>query len=380
MKNIIKKGSYLVMSLAILASCNDDENPLDIISTGGQTVLKTKSVTSFDINNTIELEYFLGNGVTVESVYLDAQEEANKITSTDNTAEFNISKLESIDDSFNVITNLSNGVTIQDDYSISIGAPVSVGSAEYTVVEAVDSKEAIIVTNNTLSATIDETQVRWKIGAEGEFQVGGELDIESSEKKMDSIDLRTIDLTDAPYNMMVNDTLHMEFISKSGTLMDTIKSSVVYITQSFVASTNSVTFDAETTEFHFLGSEDEEADITYDAAADEITISNSKIEVVKADEMTDEEFTTLTSDFVQVYNLFNEGSTLSKIEGPMNGEVYIFKVMRMVDGEEEEKAFYGFIKIGDKISTEVITNGETTTTNTLEVTVMEGSGTAPDSE
>ncbi len=384
MKKIIKKGTYFAMGLAIVASCNDIGNPLDIVSTGGQTVLKTKSVTTFDINNPIELEYMLGEGVTVQSVYLDSQEEANKITSTDNTATFNISKLDSIDATFNVLTNLSNGVTIQDDYSISVGAPVSVGAAEYTVVEAITSKEAIIVTNNTLTATIDNTEVRWKIGAEGTFQAGDDLDIESSEEKMDSIDLRTFDLTAAPYNMMVNDTLHMEFISKSGTLMDTIKSSVVYITQSFVESTQSVTFDAETTEFHLLGSEDEDADISYDAATDIITIANTDIEVVKVD-VTEEEFTALTTDFIQVYEMYDDGTTLDKIEAPSKGEVYVYQVVRMVaseeadaeEGDEVEKTFYGIIKIGDKVTSEIVTNGDTTTTTTLDVTAMEGFGKAP---
>jgi hypothetical protein len=221
MKNYLRYISLsMVFAGFLFTSCEEEDAPFEVPTyIGGYAYLADQSISSFDKNENLKIDFFTDSGVTVNSVEI-IQDEATLATATvgDGNATFNSSVFGdfAIDDAFNIMikTELSNGNTAKDPFTVDIVSPISIEDENPTELslDSLANGATVDYSIYTLSASIDVAELFIKKNSEGAYMnSAAEVSTEGG----------TIELADTNYenlNLAVNDTLYYEFRLESGDL------------------------------------------------------------------------------------------------------------------------------------------------------------------
>jgi hypothetical protein len=353
----------LLSSVFIISSCNELEE-IGYANIGAEPILKTTSISSFDINQIINIEYFLKEGISITSAsYNDSKIASQNLTVDNNKVSFNTSIKDSLTRKFNIITMLSNGMETTKNMGLSVHKPVEVSENSFVIQEDIEVDHALVFSNNVVSATIDQTITHWKKGENGTFLVANSADLNiniSSPKSKDSINLRVFDYTAAPYNLIKRDTLFLMLISESGTLKDTIKTNIVFSPQSFIDFTNSITLTSDS-KVNLMSGKTVTPDLSLNMATDQIIIENDTFKYVDISSETEvyKDDLLLVEDFIEVYNKYAAGAETSDalITASLSaGDLYIYSVERTMKDKDDNDIIithYGLLSIDSVVNTEV---------------------------
>ncbi|MGB7843853.1 MAG: hypothetical protein WBL21_13740 [Salinimicrobium sp.] len=225
---------YLNLSWCLLlvlgfSSCDTDDDgmrdePTDI---GGYAYPSQRSITFFDVNEDLNINFFTAEGVTAQTV--EILEDGTVIgtgTVSGETGSFNTSILGDLEPGsypLRIRTTYSNGNVSEDPFTVSVGHPVNLGEdnpMEVTMDEL--SSVELEYEVSTFGAAIDEVLLMLKKNDAGTYMDSGVTLEESG----------TVELSETNYqdlNLAVNDTLYYKFTAESGSLMDEAESYIVII-------------------------------------------------------------------------------------------------------------------------------------------------------
>jgi len=230
MKNYLRYISLSMISASLLfTSCDEDDAPFeDPTYVGGYAYLADQTISSFDKSEDLTIDLFTDEGVTVNSV--DIVMDGSSVATAnlgDGSATFSSSSLGDIatDDAYSVMleTQLSNGNTAKDPFTISVESPVSIDDENPTelTLDSISSGAAVDYSTFTFSAPIDSAELFLKKNSDGTYTNSG-VDV--------STEGGSIELADTNYNelnLAVNDTLYYQFTVMSGNLSESDSSFIV---------------------------------------------------------------------------------------------------------------------------------------------------------
>lgn len=364
MKTYFKHFSFCLLLAIGFASCESDDNGYreDPIEIGGYAYLTDRSISRFDQNSDLSIEYFTAEGVTVETVEIlqDGEVAGTGTVSGDTIATFNTSMLGefSFPDDDDVVqetgsfpirirTTYSNGNVSEDPFTISVGKTLALDpdNKTATTLDSI-SNDSLSYDFSTFSANVDDVTLMLKKNEDGTYMDSG-VDLSTEEGG-------TVALSETNYedlDLQVNDTLYYKFTATSGSLTDEVVSTLAITPKAFTNS-NSVTLsddtemnqlDLETGELFAEGSE--EGEIRFLEPTGFEVINDSDIEFV----MVDEDFFD-DADVLSTAAEFALGTPVTSVTNLENGDVLIYRVTREVEGEDgntESFTNYGVIKIGN---------------------------------
>ncbi len=234
---LIKNIKLIGLSLLAFGvySCDDDETVIETADVGGYAT-PISTITVLDQAVDIPIDLFTGSGVSFQSIEVQ-DEEGNTLTTatiSGDEATFNSSSLGEFSfgednaptGSFDVrlVSQLSNGKTLDDGFSINVGHAISLGEVEEVPFDPGNEEEDALLEYNveTVGATVDALDLEWKVGSEGTYSVDDtELDLEEGVINISSLD------RDA-YNLSPGDTLYYRFTAHSGELVDQVETSTIF--------------------------------------------------------------------------------------------------------------------------------------------------------
>lgn len=228
-----------ILGLCFLAfsvfSCDDDETVIERDTVGAYAHPAT-SITVLDQNVDIPIDLFTDSGVSFQSVEVQ-DADGTSLASVDvsgDVASFNSSNLGEFSfgedneptGSFDVrlVSQLSNGKTLDDSFSIDVGHAISISEVDDVPFDSSSEEEdsQIEYTVETFGTTVDALDLEWKVGSEGTYAADDtELGLEGGSINVSSLD------RDA-YNLSAGDTLYYRFTASSGELMDQVETSTTF--------------------------------------------------------------------------------------------------------------------------------------------------------
>lgn len=354
MKKHFKSLSLCLLIAVGFSSCDTDDNSLDPTDIGGYAHLTDRTISVFDTNSDLNLNLFTKSGVSVEGVEIQ-QDGAVIATATvsDETASFSSTALGALEsgDAFPLFisSTLSNGNTAGDPATISVVDAISFDE-EPESVKFMDSTTTILSYETfTHSATIDDVTLFWKKNDAGTYAESDMvLDVDGDEINLGDIDYDAFDAK-------VNDTLYYKFVATSGDLSQEIVAKIAILPQSFGAATTAELSSAAGMNEYNLGSgeyamDGETGEMSFkDPSGFELAVDFVKVTVPQG--VTSEEYFNNT-DLMVAEIAYNAGTKLTSVDNVSNGDVYIYKITRQND-DDEDLVYYGIIKIGN----EIVVNG-----------------------
>lgn len=372
MKKNIKYASLCLLVAVGLISCEADDSfkdePVDV---GGYVHLLDRSITSFDANEDLELKVITQSGVTVEQVeILRGDNVIADATISGEIATFNVSLLGTPDvdddgaslDSYalKVRSTLSNGKTAVNSVNISIVDAITIDEIPSSI-RLQDTTEAVLAYSTfTSHATIDDVTLFVKKNSEGTY-VENTMDL-AVDADEEEIDIAKLDYS--AFNLQVNDTVFFKLVAKSGELTESAEEAVVIIAQDFDASSTAELSNDSTMSLYHLGDGeyvDADGEIQFvDGFGFETLNGIEFVKVTLPDGTTASEYFNET-DLLEAESTFMAGTKMTTTTDVMMGDVFIYKVSRTIEAEEEGESdetvvSYGIIKIGDTTTTNDSTN------------------------
>lgn len=368
MKKQFKFLSVLFLATAIISCEGDDEAEIDTEEVGAYSYLVNRNISIFDTNETLNIDLFSSNGVQVESVEIVSAEGSQLATATvaGETATFSTSTLGDLEAILNsedegsipvrIESQLSNGKMLSDPATITVYDAIELDEDNPTNVMFLDNTSSELKYSTfTYAATIDNVSLFWKKNADGTYADTGEsLDTDEGE-----IDLANIDY-DA-YDLAINDTLYYKFIAESGTMSQSVETAIAILPQIFGSSNTAVLSSDPSMNTYNLGDgeytdADGNTEIEFmDPSGFETTSGIDFVKVTIPQGMTASEYFAETNLFNAEME-YNDGTKLTSEDEVSIGDVYIYKVIR--ENEDEENiTYFGIIRIGDT----TVTNGVVTT-------------------
>lgn len=392
MKNL-KKIVLICLSVFIL-SCDKQDDLIDVSNVGANTLLKTPTISKFDISENIKLEFLTGNEITVtKSVikFKDKKVDAtiSKDPKTDrqigvfNSSIFgdltSVAKLKKDKKNFIIfkaISTLSNGQTMTQDFKIFIENDIlsivkKISDLKYT------SKitDTLSFKTETNSAVISSVALNWKKNKSGTYAstspTGKALNV-----KGDSIVFKNLNETTYGYGLKVKDTLYYQFIAASGTLKDTLEISIPINSQNFekYATLNLYSdleknkLNLETGKTYADTDPKEKGEIKFMTPSGFEKNGVVSIDFVKVGDLsteakylnTKEKFFS-EKDLLAIKKIYDAGTKITKVNSPAVDDLYVYKIDRIIEDENKNKKtvnYYGLIKIVNLKSVEA--NGTTT--------------------
>lgn len=343
---------YLNLSWCLLlvlgfASCDTEDDYLETKTIGGYASLSDRSISVFDTNENLTIDFFTAEGVTAESVeILQDGEVIGSGTVSGETATFNTSILGSLDvDSYPITirTTYSNGNVSEDSFSVSVDHAISLGDnpAETNM----DDLDDVVLEYevSTFNASVDDVSLLLKKNEDGTYVDSGvTLSTESG----------TVDLSETNYqtlNLSEGDILYYKFVATNGTMTDEAEGTIEIVPKAFETS-NTVTLSSDPTMDNL------------DLATGEITAEGGEIvyldpigfEVVTGADMdfvqvADSFFDTLSEDVINAREAYMAGTPVTSFTDLENGDTFVYSATRDItdeDGNTETVTVYGVLKIG----------------------------------
>lgn len=359
-KHIKYIGLCLVLATG-LSSCEPAEDDIrdEPRELGGYATLADRSISRFDRNENLSIEFFTADGVTVESVEIlqrpndeSPYEVIGDATVSGETATFSTSILgdfnfpdgeETGSYPIRIRTTYSNGNVSEDPFTVSVGKVVHLGdNPEETTMDSLSTR-VLEYEFSTLSADIDDVTLMLKKNEDGTYiNSGVELSSEEGEVVISETNYEELDLS-------VNDTLYYKFTATSGTLTDEVESYIAIIPKAF-QNTQSVTLyddparselDLSTGDVLAEGSDDGEIAFL-DPMGFEV-VNDADIDFVQVDSNF-----WATADVLSAQAAYEAGSPVTSATNLESGDVFVYQVTREVedeDGNVEEVTYYGVFRI-----------------------------------
>lgn len=228
-----------ILGLSLLAftffSCDDDETVIDREHVGAYAY-PTTSLTVLDQDVDVPIELFTGSGVTFQSIEVQDSDgtsiESATISgdvatfSSSSLGEFSFGEDNEPTGSFDVrlVSQLSNGKTLDDSFTIDVGNAISIEEVEEvpfdSSTEEEDSQIGYIV--ETLGAPVDALELEWKVGSEGTYVA------DDTALNLEGGSINVTNLDRAAYNLSPGDTLYYRFTASSGELIDQVETSTIF--------------------------------------------------------------------------------------------------------------------------------------------------------
>lgn len=361
MKTYINLTWCLLLVLGF-TSCDTDDDFLPTSSIGGHAVLSDRSITVFDTNEDLTVNFFTAEGVTAESVEIvqDGQVIGSGTVSGE-TATFNSSVfggLEAGSYPITIRTTFSNGDVSDSPTSLSVGQAISLGDNPSTTNMDDLNDVELSYEVSTFGATVDDVMLEVKEGSEATYQ-NTALDLSTAGE---AVALSSIDFDALGIDLQVGDTLYYRFTATSGTLTDSASSSLAVTPKAFTTSgSGTLSSDAALSDLNF--------DLEYLAPTGFQVTSGSDLDFVK---VPDDYFDTVGEDVISAREAYMAGIPITSYIEVDNGDVFAYSATRTIedaDGNPETVTVYGIIKIGSVTTTTV--DGETTVSYSVDY--VEGS-------
>ena len=361
MNKYIKYMSLCLVLATGLSSCETEDDdirdqPREI---GGYASLADRSISRFDRNEDLSINFFTAEGVTVESVeILQGGEVIGDATVSGETATFNSSILGdfSFPDDDNVAhetgsypirirTTYSNGNVSEDPFTISVGKVVHLGdNPDETTTDSLSTR-VLEYEFSTFSADIDDVTLMLKKNEDGTYMDSGvELSSEEGEVMISETNYEDLDLA-------VNDTLYYMFSATSGTLTDAVESYIAIVpkaftnTQSATLSNDSSMNELDLATGDILAEGSAEGEIRFMDPMGFEVINDANIDFVQVDS----DFWS-TADVLSAQAAYEAGTPVTSATDLENGDVFVYRVTRDVEDEDEnveEVTYYGVFRIGN---------------------------------
>ncbi|CAL67802.1 hypothetical protein [Christiangramia forsetii] len=359
MKKYLKLASLSVLIAVGLTSCEADDDGYrdDPTEIGGYATLSDRSISRFDRNSDLNINFFATEAVSVESVeIIQGGSVVGNATVSGETATFNTSILgdftfpddDGVDQQtgsypIRIRTTYSNGEVSEDPFTVGVEKVISLG--DNATETTMDSLSAVTLNYevSTFSANVDDVMLELKRNSDGTF-IDSDVDVAT-----DGGSVMLSETNFADLNLGVNDTLFYKLTATSGNLTD-ITSGQVAITPKAFTNSNSVTLSDDLTMNQLdlaTGAisgdgEDNGADIRFlDPTGFEV-IDGSDVSFVKLDEDFD-------ADVLTARAAYEDGDTITSATDLENGDIFVYKDTRDVedeDGNIETQNFYGIFRIG----------------------------------
>lgn len=359
---------YLNLSLSLflvlgLASCDTEDESIDTKNIGGYATLSTRSVTVFDTNEDLNINFFTAEGVTAESVeILQDGTVTGTATVSGETASFSTSMLGdfTFEDEDGEIsstgsypialrTTYSNGNTSLDYFTVSVGHAIELGDNPSETNMDDWAEEELTYEVGTFAATVDNVTLEVKEGSEGTYQMTSQVLPTDGEG---TVVVGDIDFAALGMNFQVNDTLYYRFTAHSGSLTDSASSSLAITPKAFMTSgSGTLSSNAEMSDLDF--------DLEYLAPTGFQVVEGSDLEIVA---LPADYFDTIDEGVISAREAFMAGTKVTSATNLQNGDVFAYSATRVIENEDEEEVevtVYGIITIGEVTNTNV--DGETTT-------------------
>lgn len=351
MKKTIKLLSLSFLVALGVSSCEPAED--DIRETprelGGYAYLSDRTISSFDQNESLNINLFTAEGVEVESVEIveDGTVLGNATVSGE-TASFNASILGDLEagDEFDVRvrTTLSNGNVAEDPFTIVVTDALSLD-------EVPESVRFLDTTTNVLTystfadyATIDQVSLFFRSNLDDEYSlVADDLDVGGGEVDLGEFDFEGSGLT-------AGDTIYYRFVAESGEFSEEAVAVIPIVPQEFVGSTTSTLSEDPTMDsYSFEAGEyvpNEEAEFLFMSPLGfETQMGVDFVQATVPDDMTPAEFFEET-DLMEAETIYMDGSPMTSVEDVEAGDIFIYRVVRQNE-DGEDVVFYGMVRIGD---------------------------------
>ena len=391
MKNT-KKIFIFICFITLIISCEKQDNLAEVSNIAATTLLKTTSLSKFDTNDNIKLEFNTANEISVTKSQIDFKGNKADVTISKDTNEkqsgiFNSSifgDLESVANSkknhinFKLISTLSNGETMNQLFKIEISKHVlsiikkqSISNLNYMN----KTPDTLSFKTETNSAVISSVALNWKKNKSGTYAsttpTGKALNV-----KGDSIVFKNLNETTYGYGLKVKDTLYYQFIAASGTLKDTLEISIPINSQNFekYATLNLYSdleknkLNLETGKTYADTDPKEKGEIKFMTPSGFEKSGVVSIDFVKVGDLsteakylnTKEKFFS-EKDLLAIKKIYDAGTKIAKVNSPAVDDLYVYKIDRIIEDENKNKKtvnYYGLIKIVNLKSVEA--NGTTT--------------------
>lgn len=354
--------SWCLLLVLGLASCDTEDDYLETKYIGGYATLSDRSVSVFDTNEDLTIDFFTDEGVTVESVeILQGGEVIGSGTVSGETATFNTSILGDLETGsypIRIRTTYSNGNVSEDSFSVSVDHAISLGDnpAETNMDDLAEVELSYEV--STFGATVDDVTLEVKEGSEGTYQ-NTSLDLSTAGG---DVPLSSIDFSALGIDLQVNDTLYYRFTATSGSLTDSASSSLAITPKAFTTSgSGTLSSDAQMSDLEF--------DLEYLDPTGFQVESGSDLDFVQ---VPDNYFESVSEGVISAREAYMAGVPVTSAVNVENGDVFVYSATRTIeneDGTTEEVTVYGVIKISSV--TTVTVDGDTTVSYT--VSYAEGS-------
>jgi len=370
-----------ILPICVLFSCNENENEITNYDLGANILLNTGSLSNFDVNHTMEFSIITADDVAVTGMQVTREANSAEASISGEIATFNSSLLgtligkekDGID--INAIATLSNGSPYSKGFNVKITKVLSLDEGLDAIIYNSSAKKTLTFSASTKSAVIDNISLEWKKGKKGSYAptvpLGTDLNVDGDE-------ITFVNFTDATYgyNLAVKDTLYYRFIAKSGSLTDTLETSIPIVSHTFKSS-NAVVLSSDlsknkldlNTATSYTDSDTEFGEIKFQSPSGFEREGDTNIDFVKVGDLSTESeyYNTvdklfLEKDLLVAQRLYDAGNKETGFTSTTNGDLYIYKITRtitVVGADDTEVTEYGMIKIGDIVTT----NGSSTLTD-----------------
>lgn len=373
MKNYIKYLSFCLLTAIGIASCekNEDLSEPDLTELGGYAYLEDQTITTFDVNEELEINLLSNGSVSFESIEIlqNGERIATASLINDSTATFSTSALSnlatintnegSVSVPLKIRSMLSNGKVAEDAFTISVEPVISLEN-DFVSVKLKDTTTTnLSYSIYTFSANVDKVSLLRKLPGDIEF-IDTNMNLPTDDGQ---IDLSAIDYE--ALGAGIGDTIVYQFVVKSGALKQTAQAEVVILTQDFGSTTTTTLSTTPSMNAYNFGdaayvNDTIPAEITFNAPMGFSTASG--IDFVKANVptgMTSAEYVA-DLDLFEAETVYESGTKITSIPAVAMDDVYIYKVTR------EQLVFYGIIRIENVTS---VNGGETVS---IDLTFAEG--------
>lgn len=376
----MKKLNILyILPICVLFSCSEDDGAITNYDLGASIILNTGSISNLDEDHTMEMSLITADDTTVTGLTVSKDETTVDASISGDIATFNSSLLgtlngkEQLEDGIDITTvaTLSNGLPYTKAFNVAVTKALSLDKALDAITYNTSVEDTLIFSASTKSAVIDAITLEWKKGEEGTYALENELNVEGEE-------ITFVNFTDATngYNLAVKDTLYYRFIATSGSLTDTLETSMPIISQTFESSTAAVLssdltknkFNLDTATF-YTDSDTESAEIKFSGPTGFEKEGTTDIDFVKVGDLSGESEYYDTADklfaekdLLIAQRLYDAGTKETGFTDTESGDLFIYKITRTMTEEGEDDVDvteYGMIKIGDIVTT----NGGATLTD-----------------
>lgn len=359
----MKKLKYISLCLLAMSvwSCDDDETEIETRDVGGNAVLVDRAISVLDQDQDVSIQLFTNEEVQFESVEIQSADGAQIATATitGETATFNTSSLgdfvfgEENDQetgafNFVIVSILSNGSVIETPARINVVHAIELDElAEVRFMDPTSNEDVPTELGYSIfthGATVDDLSLEWKIGSAGTYVDDEVVTLDPAGGVIDFADLHY-----TAYGVEPGDTLYYRFTAASGSLMDQVETSVVFVPQGFGA-TNTATLsdDAAVNQLDLSTGELSAAD---SGTGDIVFLSPTGFEVISTTDSdlqfveVDEEGFFDSADLMDAREAFEAGTPVTSVTNVEAGDVFVYKVTRMID--ETEVVYYGILQVGD---------------------------------